>query len=50
MNVTLGQLGVKEEHVDWLTANCLRTMSYAILNSPRVPEIYEIEQLFLKCI
>lgn len=50
LELTLGQLGVKEEHVDWLTDNALRTMTYAIGNNPRVANREDIEKLYLDCI
>jgi alcohol dehydrogenase class IV len=47
---TLGELGVKEEHVDWLTENALKTMTYAISNNPKVPDGEKIKELYLSCI
>jgi alcohol dehydrogenase class IV len=47
---TLGELGVKEEHVDWLTENALRTMTYAISNNPKVPDGQKIKELYLSCL
>lgn len=50
LQFTLSQLGVKEEHVDWLAENSMKTMTYAISNNPRVPDMEEIKQLYLKCL
>lgn len=47
---TLSDLGVKEEHIEWLTGNALKTMTYAIGNNPKVPSLEEIRELYNKCL
>lgn len=47
---TLSELGVKEEHIDWLAENSMRTMTYAITNNPKVPDVDEIRHLYLRCL
>lgn len=50
LNKTLSELGVKEEHIEWLSSNAIKTMTYAIGNNPKVPEIEEIKELYIKCL
>ncbi|WP_235699826.1 iron-containing alcohol dehydrogenase [Clostridium hydrogenum] len=50
LNKTLGDLGVKEEHIEWLSNNAVKTMTYAIGNNPRKPELDEIKMLYRKCL
>lgn len=50
LNMSLGKLGVKPEHLEWLAQNSLRTMSYAIGNSPRIPDAAEIAELYRWCL
>lgn len=50
LGFTLGKLGVKNEHIEWLAANSMKTMTYAIENNPRVPDVEEIKNLYLKCL
>ncbi len=50
LNLTLGGLGVREEHADWLAENSMKTMAYAIGNNPRVPDIDGIKDLYLRCL
>lgn len=44
----LSDLGVKEEHVEWLVYNSLKTMTYAINNNPKVATGEEIRELYMK--
>jgi alcohol dehydrogenase class IV len=52
LNLTkrLRDLGVTWEQVEWLAENSLRTMTYALSNSPKVPQMAEIKNLYLKCL
>ncbi len=45
---TLSDLGVKEEHIEWLVNNSLKTMTYAISNNPKVATAEEIRELYMK--
>ncbi|KZL89317.1 iron-containing alcohol dehydrogenase [Clostridium magnum] len=47
---TLSDLGVKEEHIDWLSSNALKTMTYAVNNNPKVPSLEEIKKLYTDCL
>ncbi len=46
MVVTLRSFGVNEGHIDWLTANALKTMKFVIDNNPRVPTVDEIKEIY----
>lgn len=52
LNLTkkLSDLGVKEEHIEWLSNNALKTMIYAINNNPKVANLEEIKKLYHKCL
>ncbi len=43
-------LGVEREMVDWLAENSEKTMRYALDNSPKVPTLQEIKELYLSCL
>lgn len=46
----LSQLGVTEDNIKWLAINATKTMTYAIGNNPKVPNLEEIKALYLKCL
>ena len=46
MTPTLGDFGVTEDKLDWLTANALKTMNFPIGNNPRVPTSAEIKEIY----
>lgn len=46
----LRDLGVTWEQVDWLAENSLKTMSYSLENNPKVPDLQDIKDLYLKCL
>lgn len=50
LNLTksLSELGVKEEHIEWLSNNAMKTMTHAIGNNPKVPELMDIKKLYMK--
>lgn len=47
---TLTQLGVKEEHFDWLINNVLTTMKVVLSNNPRVPDGEKIREIYQGCL
>lgn len=47
---TLSDLGVKEEHIDWLCNNALKTMTYAIGNNPKVASLEDLKKLYTNCL
>ncbi|AKL95064.1 alcohol dehydrogenase, class IV [Clostridium aceticum] len=50
LQVTLGQLGVKEDHIDWLVENAMRTMTYAISNHPAPCKEEDLRALYTACL
>jgi len=46
MTPTLKDFGVTDDHLDWLTANALKTMNIPIENNPRVPSRDEIREIY----
>lgn len=44
----LSELGVKEEHFDWMINNALTTMNVVLSNNPRVPNAEEIREIYRK--
>lgn len=50
LKITLEQLGVKEEHIDWLSNNAMKTMTYAIGNNPKVAHLEDIKALYKQCL
>jgi len=50
LKVSLKELGVKEEDVDWLTQNALKTMKHAIYKHPVVLDKNKIRQLYIDCL
>ncbi len=52
LNLTksLKDLGVKEEHIEWLAKNATKTMTYSIGNNPLIPSEEEIKSLYLQCL
>lgn len=47
---TLTQLGVKEEHFDWLINNILTTMKVVLSNNPRVTDGEKIREIYQGCL
>ncbi|WP_413736256.1 iron-containing alcohol dehydrogenase [Sodalis sp. RH21] len=50
MMPTLTELGVKEEHFDWLINNVLTTMKVVLANNPRVPDADTIREIYQRCL
>jgi len=46
MTPTLGDFGVTEKDLDWLTANAIKTMNLPIGNNPVVPNRDEIKEIY----
>lgn len=47
---TLTELGVKEEHIDWLINNAVTTMKVVLSNNPKVPTEQEIRKIYTSCL
>ena len=45
---TLSELGVKEEHFDWIINNVLTTMNVVLNNNPRVPDAKTLRDLLTR--
>lgn len=50
MNVTLTELGTKEEHLEWLTNNTLTLMRVVAENNPKVPTKEDVYAIYKKCL
>lgn len=50
MNVTLTDLGTKEEHLEWLTNNTLTLMRVVAENNPKVPTKEDVYAIYKKCL
>lgn len=46
MTPTLTELGVKEEHFDWMVNNVLTTMKVVLSNNPKVPDAETIRDIY----
>jgi len=46
LNVQLADLGVKEEHLEWLTANTFKTMKTALGNHPERVDMDQVRKLY----
>jgi alcohol dehydrogenase class IV len=50
LNVTLGQMGVTHEDVDWMAENCMKVSLASIKNNPKEFTIDEIKEIYHACI
>lgn len=50
MMPTLTELGVKEEHFDWMVNNVLTTMKVVLSNNPKVPDADTIRGIYQRCL
>ncbi|WP_242866500.1 iron-containing alcohol dehydrogenase [Clostridium ljungdahlii] len=46
LNVTLGELGVKEKDVEWMSENCMKVSKPSIINHPREFTLEEIKNIY----
>jgi alcohol dehydrogenase class IV len=46
----LSDLGVRQEHIEWLAHNSMKTMAYAICNNPKVPDAEGLKTLYRLCL
>ncbi len=49
LHPTLTELGVKEEHIEWLTNNALTLMKAVMENNPKIPTADEVKEIYRKC-
>ncbi|WP_145529271.1 iron-containing alcohol dehydrogenase [Yersinia alsatica] len=50
MTPTLTELGVKEEHFDWMVNNVLTTMKVVLSNNPKIPDAETIRDIYQRCL
>lgn len=50
LKVTLGELGVKEEDVEWMAENCMKVSKPSIVNHPREFTLEEIKDIYYKAL
>lgn len=50
LNVTLGQMGVTHEDVDWMAENCMKVSLVSVKNNPKEFTIDEIKEIYHACI
>ena len=48
LNITLGQQGITNADVPWMAENCMKVSAPSMLNSPRVFDQKEIEELYYR--
>ena len=48
LKVTLGELGVKENDVDWMAENCMKVSKPSIANHPKEFTLEEIKDIYYK--
>ena len=48
LKVTLGDFGIKEKDVEWMTENCMKVSKPSIVNHPREFTIEEIKEIYYK--
>lgn len=50
LKVTLGELGVKPDDVDWLAENCMKVSAPSMKNYPRLFSMDEIKEIYKKAL
>jgi alcohol dehydrogenase class IV len=50
LNVTLGEMGITHEDVDWMAENCMKVSLASIKNNPKEFSIQEISEIYHTCI
>ena len=50
LNVTLGELGVKEKDVEWMSENCMKVSKPSIINHPREFTLEEIKNIYYEAL
>lgn len=48
LKVTLGDLGVKEKDIDWMTENCMKVSKPSVTNHPKEFTLEEIKEIYYK--
>ncbi len=50
LNVTLGELGIAHEDVEWMTQNCIKVSLVSVKNNPKEFSMEEISEIYHSCI
>ena len=50
MNVTLGEMGITHEDVEWMADNCMKVSAVSVNNSPKAFTLEEIKEIYHACI
>lgn len=50
LNVTLGEMGIIHEDVDWMAKNCIKVSMASLKNNPKEFTLEEIEEIYHSCI
>ncbi|WP_297417248.1 iron-containing alcohol dehydrogenase [Clostridium sp.] len=48
LKVTLGELGVKENDIDWMAENCMKVSKPSVANHPKEFSVEEIKEIYYK--
>lgn len=48
LKVTLGELGVKEKDIEWMSKNCMKVSKPSIINHPKEFSLEEIKDIYYK--
>ena len=47
---TLGDMGITEKDIDWLTGNCIKTMEASVQNHPIPMTVETIAEIYRACL
>lgn len=50
INVTLGEMGITHEDVEWMADNCMKVSAVSVNNSPKAFTLEEIKEIYHACI
>lgn len=50
LNVTLGEMGITHEDVDWMAENCIKVSLVSVKNNPKEFTLEEIKDIYHACI
>jgi alcohol dehydrogenase class IV len=50
LNITLGEMGITHEDVDWMAENCMKVSMASLKNNPKQFNCEEIKEIYHDCI
>lgn len=50
LNVTLGEMGITHEDVEWMAENCIKVSAVSVKNNPKEFTLEEIKEIYHACI